>query len=76
MTKKDYKETLKNAVSIALKFDDNPNYGIDSLKFVDGKDIIINDMFGQTGIESINTFINILKNEELKRMFEEIVDGK
>ena len=70
-------ECLREVLAAVRKFDAAPNYGIQTLRYpVHHNDVILNDGLGATATESVETILKLLGNQELVRIWKELVNGE
>ena len=63
---KESEHTFKEAIETARRFDSDPDYSINSMRFVEyDKDLIVFDVFGAGAIESILKIFSKLGDDEL-----------
>ena len=66
-------ENLKQAEKTAYKFDSNPDYDVNNLRFISiNESMMLQDSLGKTGIESIEKAIEYVKIPGLKELWESI----
>ena len=64
--------SLEKAGRLAAAFDANPNYGLNSIRYISvSEDINVHDSLGSTAMESIDTILKWLKTPELTKMWKE-----
>ncbi len=68
---------LRKVLTAVRQFDAAPDYGIPTLRYpVFHSDVILNDGFGATAAESVETIMKLLENRALSRMWKEMADGE
>ncbi len=64
--KKESEQTFKEAIEMAKRFDSNPEYSMNSARFIENdEDIIVYDVFGVTAAESILKIFTKLDDDDL-----------
>ena len=64
--KKESEQTFKEAIEMAKRFDLNPEYSMNSARFIENdEDIIVYDVFGVTATESILKIFTKLDDDDL-----------
>ncbi len=72
--KKEARETLKEAAALARRFDANPNYGAEAIRFAEApEELSIHDGLGATAEESIERLLHFLKNDKLFELWKEVI---
>lgn len=67
-------ECLRGVLAAVRKFDAAPYYGFRTLRDpVHRNDVILNDVLGATAEDSIETILDLLGNQELSRIWKELV---
>lgn len=64
--------SVRKAAGLVKRFDETPDYGLDSLRFINlSKDIVCFDALGATAAESIETIIRMTGSQTLSAMWKE-----
>ena len=67
---------LEEAASVVRSFDNAPDYGITTLRYVsDVENASIHDMLGASAKESIDTLLGFLNDEEFLKMWKEVCEN-
>ena len=70
-------ECLRGVLAAVRQFDAAPDYGIQTLRYpVYHNDVILNDSLGATAADSIETILGLLGNQELSRIWKELVNDE
>ncbi len=68
---------LSDVLAVVRQFDVAPDYGIQTLSYpVNRSDVIINDVLGATATDSVEMILKLLGNQELTRIWKELVNDE
>ncbi|MBP5152751.1 MAG: helix-turn-helix domain-containing protein [Lachnospiraceae bacterium] len=75
--KKESEASLSKAAACAKKFDKNPDFGLDNLRFTDlGDNTALYDVFGSSAYESVTDLLNRLGEPDMIRSWKELYDNE
>ena len=75
--KKEATRCLQEALTMVRQFDSAPDYGIRNLRYpTSHNDIILNDGLGAMAADSMETILRLMDNQELYRMWKEMINVK
>lgn len=70
-------ECLRGVLAAVRQFDAAPDYGIQTLHYpVYHNDVILNDGLGATAADSIETILDLLKNQNLSQIWKELTNDE
>jgi len=68
-------ECLRSVLAAVRQFDAAPDYGIQTLRYpVYHNDVILDDGLGATAADSIETILDLLRNQNLSRIWKELTN--
>ena len=70
---KESDSSLKKAVKIAKRFDSDPNYSTNTLRYTEDTHLLVYDMFGAGACDSIIKIIDQLGDKELSKKCKELI---
>ncbi len=66
-------DCLHRVAASVRHFDDAPDYGIQTLQYpVYHNDVILNDSFGATAVDTVESILDLLGDQELSRIWKEL----
>ena len=70
-------ECLRSVLAAVRQFDAAPDYGIQTLRYpVYHNDVILDDGLGATAADSIETILDLLRNQNLSRIWKELTNDE